>query len=190
MIASFIATFSIVESRMEEVVIDKWDPITPSILYPQNVTGWAFNVLTSDGSFLELNITASGNLTVTIGKVAYYDEITKRKLWSNVIFNQTETSFYQKISIIGEDVEFLEIKNCGTKPVEVSGSIIKLDYVKYSYYPYFSLGCLTFLTGLITLIYGVFTTSKRKRKKRLYRGRMRMPRSYSFTDTRTEKVRS
>jgi hypothetical protein len=50
-----ILSFGVWQSRLEEVVLDAWDPVTPSVLYPGNVTGWAFMAL-KDGTFLELNI--------------------------------------------------------------------------------------------------------------------------------------
>lgn len=163
--ASFIVAFYIAESHIEEAIIDEWDPITPSTLYPQNVTGWSFIALTPQGSFLELNITASGNVTVIVGKLVFYNETTREEQWSNVIFNQTGMSFLSKIEIVNKDVDFLEIKNDGTKPVDVSGNIKKLDYVKRPYYPYLSLGALTFLIGLTILVYGITTESKRKKRR-------------------------
>jgi hypothetical protein len=66
-----ILSFGVWQSRLEEVVLDAWDPVTPSVLYPGNVTGWAFMALTKDGTFLELNITASYNVRVRIGNIVF-----------------------------------------------------------------------------------------------------------------------
>ena len=38
-VTGIVSAFSIQETRIEETVIDEWNPVTPSILYPQNVTG-------------------------------------------------------------------------------------------------------------------------------------------------------
>ena len=98
-VTGIILPFSIKETLVEEVVIDEWDPITPSILYPQNVTGWAFMALTPNGTFLELNISASDMVRIIIGNPIFYNETTGQEIWNNVIFNQTGTNFTQKVEI-------------------------------------------------------------------------------------------
>jgi len=151
-----ILVFSVQETRVEEAVIDEWNPITPSTLYPQNVTGWAFNVLTTNGTFLELNISASDNVKVIIGAL-HYDEVAGEEIWSNVIFNQTGTTFTQKVEIAEKNVDFLEIKNEGANPVNICGNVRKIGNVRRQSYPYAGLGTLTTLSGLIMLIYGILT---------------------------------
>jgi len=79
LIIGIFSAFSIQETRVEEVVVDEWDPITPSILYPQNVTGWAFMALTPNGTFLELNISASDIVRIIIEKLISYNETTGKK---------------------------------------------------------------------------------------------------------------
>ena len=166
-VTGIILAFSIQETRVEEVVVDEWDPITPSILYPQNVTGWAFMALTPNGTFLELNISASDMVRIIIGKLIFYNETTGQEIWHNVIFNQTGTTFTQKVEIAGKNVDFLEIKNEGTNPVNISGSIKKIGSAYQPFYPYSGLGTLAVLLGLIMLIYGILAkprTSKRQHK--------------------------
>jgi len=166
-VTGIILAFSIQETRVEEVVVDEWNPITPSILYPQNVTGWAFMVLTSNGTFLELNISASGTVRIIIGKLIFYNETTGQEVWNNVIFNQTGTIFTQKVEIAGKNVDFLEIKNEGTNPVNISGSIKKMGSACQPFYPYSGLGTLAVLLGLFMLTYGILAkprTSKRQHK--------------------------
>ena len=161
--------FCVQETRIEEAVIDEWNPVTPLTLYPRNVTGWAFMALIPNGTFLELNISASDNVTVIIGKLVYFDEVTREEIWNNVIFNQTGTTFTQKVEIAGENVDFLEIKNEGTSPVNIYGSIRKIGNVSRQSHPYAGLGTLATLSGLIMLIYGIFAelrTPKHPRHKR------------------------
>jgi len=167
LIIGIFLAFSIQENRVEEVVVDEWDPITPSILYPQNVTGWAFMALTPNGTFIELNISASDTVRIIIGKLIFYNETTGQEIWHNVIFNQTGTIFTKKVEIAGKNVDFLEIKNEGTSPVNISGSIKKMGSAYQPFYPYSGLGTLAVLLGLTMLIYGILTkprTSKRHHK--------------------------
>jgi hypothetical protein len=76
------------------------DPITPSVLYPGNVTGWAFMASTKDGTFLELNITASDNVRVRIGNIAFNETIGEH-IWTNLIFDRSDKLFNQKVAING-----------------------------------------------------------------------------------------
>jgi len=168
-VTGIFLAFSIQETRIEETVIDEWNPITPSTLYPQNVTGWAFMALTPNGTYLELNISASDDVRVIIGTLIFYDETTGKEIWNNVIFNKTGTTFTHRVEIDGENVDFLEIKNEGVNPVNIYGSIRKIGNVSRQFYPYAGLGTLATLSGLIMLIYGILTkprTPKRPRRKR------------------------
>ena len=125
--------------------------------------------LTPNGTFLELNISASDNVTVIIGKLVYFDEVTREEIWNNVIFNKTGTTFTQKVEIDGKNVDFLEIKNEGANPVNIYGNIRKIGNVSRQSCPYAGLGTLATLSGLIMLIYGILTkprTPKRPRRKR------------------------
>ena len=166
LIVGILLAFSIQESRCEETVFDTWDPLTPSTLYPGNVTGWAFMALTQNGTFLELNISASGDVRVTIGALTFFDEVTGRESWKNVIFSQTGDCFTQKVEIAGKNVDFLEIKNEGTAPVNISGNIKKTGNTYRTYYPYASLGTLTVLVGLSLLLYGLFAKPRKRRLRK------------------------
>lgn len=149
------------ESRTEEGILARWDPITPSKLYPTNVTGWSFMGLTSDGTFLELNINASDVVRVMIGTLAPTEEET----WERLLFNDTGTRFTQRITIAETDANFLEIKNEGTNIVNISGDIKKIGNIRKTSYPYLGLGTLAAVFGLILLIYGGSAKPKKKRFK-------------------------
>ena len=94
-VTGIVLAFYVQETRIEEAVIDEWNPVTPSTLYPRNVTGWAFMALTPNGTFLELNISASNNVTVIIGKLVYFDEVTREEIWNNVI-QSNRNNFHSK----------------------------------------------------------------------------------------------
>jgi hypothetical protein len=156
-----VLTFSIPESLPEEITLDKWDPVTPSTLSPQNETGWAYTELTQGGSFLNLNVTASDEVRLIIGDPSY-DNATGEETWTNVIFNQVGTSFTQEVSIAGTAASFLEIDNEGTTPVNLSGNVKKIGNVYQTVYPYSSLGILVILVGSILLIYGILTLPRKR----------------------------
>ena len=107
-------------------------------------------------------------MRVIIGTLIFYDETAGKEIWTNVIFNKTGTTFTQKVEIAGKNVDFLEIKNEGTSPVNIYGSIRKIGNVSRQSYPYAGLGTLATLSGLIMLIYGIFAelrTPKHPRHK-------------------------
>jgi hypothetical protein len=158
-----VLSFGVWQSRLEEVVLDVWDPVTPSVLYPGNATGWAFMALTKDGTFLELNITASDNVRIRIGNIAF-SETTGETVWTNLIFDCSDKLFNQKVAINGTSADFLEIKNEGKNAVIISGNIKKLGNTYCIYYPYASLGALTLLGGTTMLLIG-FTVKPKKRHR-------------------------
>lgn len=167
LLTGIVLAVSIQESRTEEGILDRWDPIKPSELYPTNVTGWAFMALKPEGTFLELNISASDVVRVRIGIVVPdpYGEPTLQKL----AFNDTGTRFTQRITIAETDANFLEIKNEGTNVVNISGDIKKIGNIRRTSYPYLGLGTLAAVFGLILSIYGVSA----KPKKRRFKGKSR-----------------
>lgn len=113
--AALILKLIIYEQRVVEVVVDAWDPVSPSLLYPypKNSTGWSFMALSESGDFLELNISASESVRVLVGKLAGYNEITGELFWNNVVFNDTGRVFNQRVEISGMNVDFLAIINEG-----------------------------------------------------------------------------
>ncbi|MEM3703157.1 MAG: hypothetical protein QXX79_01855 [Candidatus Bathyarchaeia archaeon] len=167
-----ILTYFIQEYHPEEVVIDKLDFATdftkPYQLDPQRNTGWSFMVKTLNGTFLELNISASYEVRILIGALHHFDE-TGAKIWDVVIFNETGKNFTQKVGIAGTKANFLEIRNEGTTPVSISGDIKKIDIIRQPSYPYSGLGTLAGLLGWILLIYGILARP-RTRKRRLPTG--------------------
>lgn len=167
LLTGIVLAVSIQESHTEEGILDRWDPITPSKLYPQNVTGWLFMAKTSDGTFLELNITASDVVRVRIGTLT--TNVSGEATWEKLIFNHTGTRFTQRVAIAETDANFLEIKNEGTNIVNISGDIKKIGNIRQTFHPYSGLGTIAALFGLILLIYGVSA----KPKKRRFKGKSR-----------------
>jgi uncharacterized membrane protein len=151
-----VLAFLIKESLPEEITLDKWDPLTPSTLSPQNETGWAYMELTQGGSFLELNVTASDNVRLIVGNPAT-DNVTGEETWTNLIFDQVGTRFTQNVTIAGKAANCLDIKNEGITPVNISGNVKKIGNTYQTVYQYSSLGALVILVGFILLIYGIVT---------------------------------
>jgi hypothetical protein len=162
-----VLAFSIKESLPEEITLDKWNPLTPSTLNPQNETGWDYMELTQGGSFLKLNVTASDNVTLIIGK-PIYNNVTGEENWTNVIFNQVGTRFAQEVAIAGTAADCLDIKNEGTTPVNISGSVTKIANAYQTVYPELFSGAFAMLLGLILLIYGTLTRPPRARAQKRY----------------------
>lgn len=163
-IGGIILAFSIQESHTEEGVIDEWDPIKPSILYPQNITGWAFMADISQGNFLELNISASDIVRVRIGTIIA--NATEGYIWKDLLFDNYGKRFNQRVSIAEIGVNaYLEIKNEGERPVNIYGSIKKIGDIQKKSNPYLGLGTLTLLLGLILLIYGLSAKPKKRKSK-------------------------
>jgi len=157
-----VLTYVIYEECIEEIVIDEWNPITPSLLYPRNVTGWAFKALTTNGTYLELNISASGIIRVIVGKPV---EVLGKEVWENVLFNDTGQVFDQKIEVAGKDVDYLEIRNEGMNPVNISGCVKKTGNAAVKFYRYQGLGFFMGLLGTSVLIYGIFAKPQKKRAR-------------------------
>lgn len=158
-----LATFSTHESYTVENTVDDWDVSTPystlTPLTPHNLTAWA---PVQEGSFFELNVSASDTLTVRIGNVTITD--TGEEVWRNPIFNQIGTRFTQKAAINETGTSYMvEIKNEGTTPVRIAGHVfLKNTVVIYeAIYPYASPATPVLLVGLTSLIYAVLTNPKK-----------------------------
>jgi hypothetical protein len=162
LLTGIVLAVSIRESRTEEGILDRWDPITPSKLYPTNETGWGFMINNTDGTFLELNIVASDVVRVRVGTLAPAEE----EIWEKLVFNDTGTRFTQRIAIAETDANFLEINNEGANIVNISGDIKKIGNIRQTSYPYLGLGTSAAVFGLILLIYGVSAKPKKRRFKK------------------------
>jgi hypothetical protein len=151
-----VFAFLIQKSLPEEITLDKWDPLTPSTLTPQNETGWAYMELTQGGSFLRLNVTASNDVRLIIGTPST-DSVTGEEVWTNPIFDQVGTRFNQDVAIAGKTADCLDIKNEGITSVNISGNVEKIENTYQTVYPYSALGALAIFVGFILLIYGIVT---------------------------------
>ncbi|MEM3161365.1 MAG: hypothetical protein QW056_00045 [Candidatus Bathyarchaeia archaeon] len=191
----FILVISLRETRIEEAVIDEWNPISPSKLYPRwnydanefNITGYAFmsrargdpekRVFLESGTilelFLELNISASDVVRVRVGSISpidnfdeYYSLQAAPKYSMTAIFDEYGTSFRNRVRVDGTDADFLDIINDGTIPVEVSGSVKLVGRMPKTSYPLLGPGILACLLGFLLLLYCIFSKPKRKFRRR------------------------
>ena len=168
--------FCVQETKVREEVIQEKiiPPSPPEKLAPGNTTGWAFGFEKFKGIRLELNISASAEVRVIIGKYIRYDNFAKQIIWdeTKTIFNDTGTSFKEEIQIKGKDVDYLAIKNEGSVPVELYAHVKKIDYIYEQKYPYSGIGSLIALLGLALLTYGMIAKPKKKyymKKRRISR---------------------
>jgi hypothetical protein len=163
-----LAAFSIQESYTEENTLDQWDlNKEPSTLNPQDL-GPSWTLEMPEGSFFELNVSASNTVRMRIGTPTY-DEYVGEMVLMNPIFNQVGTRFTQKVAVGATDTYQVEIKNEGTTSVKISGNVFAKKIVtiyRPTVYPYSSLGILVVLGGLASLIYGILTKPKKRRSKK------------------------
>lgn len=161
-----LAAYSVRESRIEVNIFDRWDHVEPLTLDPQNLgPRWALKM--PDGSFFELNISASNALRLRIGTLVY-NEDNGEDLLTNLIFDQIGTRFVQEIAAGGNNTYQVEIKNEGISLVNVWGSVLakKTSIIYSTAYPYASLGAFAVVTGSASMIYGILSKPKRRRGKR------------------------
>jgi hypothetical protein len=159
-----LAAFSIQESYTEENALGKWDLNTPpSTINPQD-SGPSWTLEMPEGSFFELNVSASDAVRVRIGTPTY-NEDTEEVVLTNLIFNQVGTGFTQRVAVGGSGTYQVEVKNEGTTPVNISGNVFakKIVAIYQTVFPYSSLGTLVVLGGLASLIYGVLTKPRKRR---------------------------
>lgn len=157
-----LVTFSRQESYTEENTIGKWDVSRPySTLTPltlENLTGWA---PVEEGSYFELNVSASNRVRVRIGNPTWSE--TKQEVWTDPVFDQSGTQFTRKVAINGTS-NLVEIQNEGMFPVNISGNILlkKISLLYQAVYPYSSLGTISLLIGPALLVYGVITSPRKR----------------------------
>ncbi len=161
-----LATFSKQESYTEENTLNHWNLKGPSTLNPNGLaTTWALEM--QDGSYFELNVSASDNVRVRIG-IPTTNQGTTEIVLRNVIFDQVGTRFTQEVAVSESSTYQVEIRNVGTTPVNIWGNVSakKIVIIYQLVYPYSSLATLVLLGGLASLIYGVLTEPKKRRSKR------------------------
>lgn len=162
-----LAVFPITESYSKEITINEWNLNREQyrVINPGNNTFWALEM--EEENFFEFNISASDIVRVKVGKPAY-DELMLHIITKDPIFNQVGTRFVQELKIPKNDTYQVEIINEGNTPVIISGFVYakKLVITRQTFYPYSSQGTLLMVAGLVSLIYGAFTKSKKRRPKR------------------------
>jgi hypothetical protein len=163
-----LVAFSIQESYTEEKTLDKWDNIWSSTLNPHLADApdpsWTLEI--QEGSFFELNVSASDAVRVRIG-TPYYDNDTGLEVSFDAIFDQVGTRFTQKVAVGAKGYCTVEIKNEGTTPVSIWGNVLakKIVTIYQTTYPYTPLATPVVLVGLTPLIYGVLTKPKKRRSQ-------------------------
>ncbi|MBS7647014.1 MAG: hypothetical protein QXK93_03040 [Candidatus Bathyarchaeia archaeon] len=178
LIAGFFVAFSMPIQYDEEVVVYDWNPIKPQTLEPKtentSKTGIAFIAITKtqdvirkfpslkNVTALELNVTASQPVRVTVGTVITLDDYTYT--FDNVVFNDSSKFFNNRIPVKDTKADFLEIRNEGNTPVHITGNVKVFGEVVKTKYPYLSVGTLVVLTGLAILVYGTAAKPKRRIK--------------------------
>lgn len=158
-----LAAFSIQESYTEENTLNNWNGMGSSTINPDLGPSWALGM--PEGSFFELNVSASDAVRVRIG-TPIHDEYTGEVVLTNLIFNQVGTRFTQRVAVGKSGTYQVEVKNEGTTPVNIWGNVFAKKIVTMYYptvFPYSSLGTLVVLGGLASLIYGVLTKPKKRR---------------------------
>jgi hypothetical protein len=162
-----LAVISIQQARSEEQILGKWDSFGPSMITLQDPgPSWALEM--TEGSFFELDVSASDAVRLEIGVPTYSEDVGKEVL-TNLVFDQVGTSFTQNITIHENGTYQIEIHNEAMTNVIVWGSIsarsVFTTYV--ALYPHSSSGALVMLGGLFSLIYGVLTKPKKIHVPRL-----------------------
>jgi hypothetical protein len=169
MVGIVLAAFSIQESYVEENILDRWDGIgssTQGWINPEDL-GFSWTLEMQEGSFFELNVSASDTVGVRIGTPTY-DGDTGEEVLTNPMFDHVGTCFTQKVAVGESGIYRMEIKNEGTTPVSIWGNVFakKIVVIYQSVFPYLSVGTSVILGGLASLIYGALTKSKEKHSKR------------------------
>jgi len=168
LIGVFLAVFPTQVSYTKE--IDKWN-IGFCTIRPKD-PGPCWGRRMSRGTFLELNISASDTVRVRIG-VPVYDKFIHEMVLKNITFSQVGTNFTQKVEISESGAYQVEIKNEGTNPVNVWGSVSAKKTIHQTVHPYSSLATPIVLGSLVSLIYGVSAKSKKRYIKMKHRRRNR-----------------
>lgn len=186
-----VISFLIIETRLEEEIIDEWNPIKPSTLYPYwnetsnefNSTGYMF-IDRAKGNpnnkkfkqlfeqreiselFLELNVTASGPVRVRVGNWSY-DPNTGKTYFRNTIFDEKGMYIAERVEVDvingSANANFLEIANEDVNPVNISGNIKLKAKMPKVFYPFYGFGILMCLLGFSLVFYGLLAKPKRKR---------------------------
>jgi len=161
-----LVTYSIQESHTKENILDTWNLNGSSALDPQAPgPSWALEM--PDGSFFELNISASNTLRLRIGTLVQNQD-SGENLLTNIVFDQIGMRFAQEVAAGGNTTYQVEIKNEGTSIVSVWGNVLaKKTVVTYqTIYPYTSIGTLAILAGLASMTYGLLAKPKKRRRKK------------------------
>lgn len=197
--ALIISVFGVVcllisETRFEEEVIDEWNPIHPSTLYPEwhgynesDHTG-VFFILRAYGNHelfrrlldqgkiselsLDIYVNASGNVNVKVGNFIYRNETTGETFFSEIFFNTTGKLINEtaKINLMGKTEKqcrayWLEIRNVEGRSVDISGYVMLRGEMPKTFLPYYGLGTIMCLLGISLTIYGLSAKPKVKLRR-------------------------
>lgn len=184
-----VISLLISETRLEEEIIDEWNPLTPPTLFPDwhginesDHTGCffierargnneIFRTLFDQGKIsellLELNVSASNRVNVKVGKFLFFNETTGETFFSIVFFNRTGVFINEIVEVMvnKSDAKFyyLEIRNEGSDSVNISGYVILKGKMPKVFYPFYRFGTVMCFLGFCLAIYGFLAKPKRKR---------------------------
>lgn len=157
-----LVVFSVQESDAEELMIDEWGNLGDSTIRPEDPgPHWAIGM--QKGDFFELNMSASGIVSVRIGIPTIIEE-TEQEALENIIFDQTKTQFAQRVEINESGTYQVEVSNGGTTAIVVLGNVLagRILVIYQTFYPYSSPGTLAAIAGLSSLVYGIFSKTRRR----------------------------
>jgi len=157
---------SIRESHTKVNILGTWNLNGSSPLDPQAAgPSWALEM--PDGSFFDLNISASNTLRVIIG-ILVQNQDSQENFLTNIAFDQVGTRFTQQVAAGGNTTYQVEMNNEGTFIASVSGNVLaeKAVVTYQTIYPYTSMGTLAILTGLASMIYGLLAKPKKRHRQR------------------------
>ena len=162
-----LATFPAQNCYSEEIVLNKWELNKKTLTINPQDPGPCWGLGIPEGSFFELNVSASDKVRIRIGIPVYVEEEAKMIL-TDLIFNKVGVYFSQKVEVNKSGTYQVEIKNEGTNPVNVSGIIFakRLMVFHQTVYPYSSLGYPLVFGGVILLIYGILNKPKKRHMQR------------------------
>jgi len=169
LIGVILASYSTQISHIEE--IEKWN-IGFCTIRPQD-PGCCWGREMSNGTFFELNISASNTVRIKIG-VPVYDEVENKIVLKNIIFNRVGINFTQIVEIRESGTYQVEIKNEGTNAVNISGSVSAKKAIYRTVYPYLSLATPILFGSLISLTYGIFAKTEKRNIKMKHKRRKKL----------------
>ncbi len=157
-----VLVFPAQEADTETVKIGKWD-LQSLVLAPygQDQDSTFHARLMNSSRWFQLNLSSSDPIGLQVS-------ISRQGLEKVPIFNQTRTSFNQKVSASATGTYVIDIQNKNPSSVTLDGNVLEMQ-LKTNYrtvYPYALLGFLMILGGTGVLIFGILRNPKKPSKSK------------------------